>query len=113
MVISILCILSACYKGLSTNGGLYVSEPYGPGANVPVGNIDSIIENKFIQTADSATTTFSIDADGGSYALSRKVLQANGDLKVYKNAIRTEEFINYFTYDYADPTDNNSIATNG
>lgn len=113
LVISILCILSACYKGLSTNGGLYVSEPYGPGANVPVGNIDSIIENKFIQTADSATTTFSIDADGGSYALSRKVLQANGDLKVYKNAIRTEEFINYFTYDYADPSDNNSIATNG
>lgn len=109
----VLFAFSACYKGLTSNGGLYVSEPYGPGKIEQVGNIDSIIENTFIQTIDSATTTFSIDADGGSYALSRKVIQANGDIRAYKNAIRTEEYINYFTYNYSDPTDNNSIALNG
>lgn len=85
----------------------------GGGAVNGVGSIDSIVENQFIKTADSSVTTFSVDADGGSYALSRKLLNSMSDISSYANAIRTEEFINYFTYDYSNPSDGNNIAVNG
>lgn len=73
--------------------------------------LSTIEENPFIKTADSAISTFSIDADGASYALMRKYLSM-GQQPV-KEAIRSEEFMNYFTYNYADPSDNSPISVNG
>ena len=73
--------------------------------------LSTIEENPFIKTADSAISTFSIDADGTSYALMRKYLSA-GQQPV-KEAIRSEEFMNYFTYHYPDPSDNTPISVNG
>ena len=54
-------------------------------------------ENDFIKTSEEATSTFSIDADGGSYSNIRD--QINFGQKVQKYSIRTEEIINYFQYD--------------
>ena len=113
LIAVIVISISACYKTATTgnpavfNGGIGVVPPQ------QVGSIDSVIENKFIKTADSAITTFSVDADGGSYALTRKILYSGMDIATYKAAIRTEEFINYFTYDYSNPSDGNNIALNG
>jgi len=73
---------------------------------------DSIVENPFVQTEVEPTSTFSIDADGGSYALVRRLI-GNRNLSTYREAIRTEELINYFTYDYPNPTGNDPIAVNG
>jgi len=112
LVAVIVISISACSKtGTTGSPGAF----YGGIGDVPtqVGSIDSVIENKFIKTADSATTTFSVDADGGSYALTRKILYSGMDIATYKAAIRTEEFINYFTYDYSNPSDGNNIALNG
>ena len=75
------------------------------------GNLAAVEENSFIKTIDSDTSTFSIDADGASYALTRRVLteELNND---YKN-VRTEELVNYFTYNYENPANDAAIAVNG
>ncbi len=72
-----------------------------------------IVENPFIKTIDSATSTFSIDADGASYATMRRWTTNNGNLSAIKEGLRTEEFINYFTYNYPDPATDALIAVNG
>jgi Ca-activated chloride channel family protein len=71
----------------------------------------TIEENPFIKTTDSAVSTFSIDADGASYATLRHFI--NTDRPIVKDAIRSEEFVNYFTYNYTDPGDHHAIAVNG
>lgn len=73
--------------------------------------LSTVEESPFIKTADSAISTFSIDADGASYALFRQFINKNQN--PVKEAIRSEEFMNYFTYDYPDPIDNSAIAVNG
>ncbi|MFV0337028.1 MAG: von Willebrand factor type A domain-containing protein [Chthoniobacterales bacterium] len=62
---------------------------------------DSITENVFKTAKDNPLSTFSIDVDTASYANVRRFLQ-NGQIPP-AGAIRTEEFINYFTYDYPQP----------
>jgi len=73
--------------------------------------LSTVEESPFIKTADSAISTFSIDADGASYSLFRQFINKNQN--PVKEAIRSEEFMNYFTYDYPDPIDNSAIAVNG
>lgn len=51
-----------------------------------------------ILTSENTTSTFSIDVDTGSYTFSRKML-ALGQ-RPNKDAVRIEEFLNYFDYDY-------------
>lgn len=106
----ILCA-AACHKGGIGQMDYYSDAAWN--AEPIVGKTDEIIENAFVKTADSSVTTFSVDADGGSYALTRKLLNHNMDISVYKDAIRIEEYINYFTYNYADPLDEETIAVNG
>lgn len=88
--------------------GLYLT---GPGIQASSPNLSTIEENPFIRTADSAISTFSIDADGASYALMRKFVNSNRS--PVREAIRSEEFMNYFTYNYPDPVDNTPISVNG
>lgn len=67
-------------------------------------------ENPFIKVSDQAISTFSVDADGGSYANMRRFM-ASGDT-VPRAAVRIEEFLNYFTFDYADPVGSENVALN-
>ncbi|GFE65229.1 vWA domain-containing protein [Litoreibacter roseus] len=53
-------------------------------------------------TSEEPVSTFSIDVDTASYAWVRRALQ-NGQLP-NAEAVRIEEMINYFPYDYAAPT---------
>ena len=67
-------------------------------------------ENTFLRAADNPLSTFSIDVDRASYANVRRFL-TSGQLPP-KGAVRIEEMINYFSYDYPDPaTDPFSITT--
>ena len=52
-------------------------------------------------TAEEAISTFSIDVDTASYGFMRAALQ-NGVLP-QRDAVRTEELVNYFPYDYPPP----------
>lgn len=63
---------------------------------------DSVVENPFYRTTDAPLSTFSIDVDTASYSNVRRYL-TSGQLPP-PDAVRLEEFVNYFTYDYPEPT---------
>jgi Ca-activated chloride channel family protein len=64
---------------------------------------EKITPNPVKVTAAEPVSTFSIDVDTASYAFARRALKA-GHLP-QKNAVRIEEMINYFDYDYPRPSD--------
>ncbi len=55
------------------------------------------------RVADAPVSTFSVDVDTASYANVRRMLKA-GD-RPQPDAVRTEELLNYFRYDYPLPQD--------
>lgn len=67
-----------------------------------------VTENSFLKTSKNPLSTFSIDVDVASYANVRRMLNY-GSLPD-PDAVRTEEMINYFTYDYPEPTEDNAFA---
>ncbi|WP_124980723.1 vWA domain-containing protein [Nonlabens xiamenensis] len=67
-----------------------------------------IEENKFEQTYTAPLSTFSIDVDKASYANVRRMI--NQGQQVHPDAVKIEEMINYFTYDYDQPTDEHPFA---
>lgn len=67
-----------------------------------------IVENPFISPQDEGLSTFSIDVDRASYSNVRRHL-INGTLPP-SDAVRIEEMINYFDYDYAGPDDDVPFA---
>lgn len=60
---------------------------------------------------DQAVSTFSIDVDTGSYANARRFLLKDNKLPP-QDAVRIEEFINYFDYHYDLPTGEAPFALN-
>ena len=70
-----------------------------------------IVENPWINTSEEPISTFSIDADGGSYANIRKQLEA--DRFPSPDIVRTEEIINFFQMDYPEPGLEHPISLNG
>jgi Ca-activated chloride channel family protein len=69
-----------------------------------------IAENDFLKATDNPLSTFSIDVDNASYTNSRRYID-NGSLPP-EDAVRIEEFINYFSYDYAKPTGKQPFSIN-
>lgn len=59
--------------------------------------------NPFIDTEDDHLSTFGADVSTGSYALVRNYI-SHGELPP-KDAVRVEEFINYFRQDYSVPNE--------
>lgn len=68
---------------------------------------DRIQENGFKSVADTPLSTFSIDVDPASYSNMRRFIN-RGELPP-ADAIRTEELVNYFSYDYPKPTGNDPV----
>jgi Ca-activated chloride channel family protein len=62
---------------------------------------DKVDENPFLPAATNPLSTFSIDVDTASYANVRRFINS-GSLPP-KDAVRVEEMINYFSYDYKEP----------
>lgn len=58
-------------------------------------------QNGFKEVREAAVSTFSIDVDTASYSFMRASLNRN--VLPQPAAVRTEELINYFPYDYAAP----------
>ena len=59
---------------------------------------------------ENPLSTFSIDVDTASYSNVRRFIE-NGSLPP-KDAVRVEEMINYFSYDYPQPKDNLPFSVN-
>jgi Ca-activated chloride channel homolog len=62
---------------------------------------DRVRDNPFLAVSANPLSTFSIDVDTASYANVRRFL-ARGQLPP-KDAVRLEELLNYFRYDYPEP----------
>ena len=111
-------IFSACDSGTSSNTNSYSKESQ-PNYASNTANTSSmpteqdgiydgetrgaeryaeITENPFLETSRAPLSTFSIDVDTASYTNVRRYLN-DGQLPP-KDAVRIEEFINYFEYDY-------------
>lgn len=74
-----------------------------PAPNFNTEDYDHIVENKFLDVAQEPLSTFSIDVDRAAYSNVRRFI--NGGSLPPKGAVRIEEMINYFDYNYATPTD--------
>ena len=78
--------------------------PSGRGPGQGGDQYERLTENPFRVVKDHPLSTFSIDVDTASYANVRRFLMQDGQLPP-PDAVRIEELINYFDYDYTGPTD--------
>jgi Ca-activated chloride channel family protein len=69
-----------------------------------------IRDNPFLAVAEQPLSTFSIDVDTASYANVRRFLM-QGSLPP-RDAVRIEEMVNYFSYDYAKPKRGEPFSVN-
>jgi len=69
-----------------------------------------IEENEFLSSLENPLSTFSIDVDNASYSNARRFL--NSSQMPPKDAVRIEEFINYFSYDYPQPSNVDPFSIN-
>lgn len=65
-------------------------------------------ENRFLSVANNPLSTFSADVDTASYANVRRMLTDGSG--VVPDAVRIEEMVNYFHYDYPAPTDGSPFS---
>jgi hypothetical protein len=77
-------------------------------SNFNTAEYDHFDENPFLSAATDPLSTFSVDVDTASYANVRRMINS-GD-KPPKDAVRIEEMINYFTYDYPQPQPNEPFS---
>ncbi|MBR2986776.1 MAG: von Willebrand factor type A domain-containing protein [Clostridia bacterium] len=88
--------------------------PTEPGMNSPSSpggdSFTEIIENGFVSTAENTKSFFSIDVSTASFPNIRSTIK-NG-AKPYKDAVRVEEMLNYFRYDYESAKDGSILALN-
>jgi Ca-activated chloride channel family protein len=66
-------------------------------------NYAQFTDNPLRQVTETPYSTFSIDVDTGAYSNMRRML--NAGTRPVRDAIRTEELVNYFSYDYPRPHD--------
>ena len=67
----------------------------------------SFAENRFKDAKADPLSTFSLDVDVASYSNVRRMI--NQGQKPPKDAVRIEQFINYFSYDYPNPNGKHPI----
>jgi len=83
---------------------------YSHSTNTPQNNdrFDAVADSSFRLVATNPLSTFSSDVDTASYTILRNYLN-DGKIPP-KNSIRLEELINYFEYDYPQPTNEHPIS---
>ncbi|MBF4493565.1 von Willebrand factor type A domain-containing protein [Flavobacterium sp. MR2016-29] len=71
---------------------------------------DNFVENAFESPKTAPLSTFSIDVDNASYTNVRRFI--NNGQAVPKDAVRVEEMVNFFKYNYPQPKDQNPFSIN-
>ncbi|MCK3684310.1 VWA domain-containing protein [Maribellus sp. YY47] len=90
--------LCGAVAGVGVNRALY----FQPQADCNTENYSTIRENGFKDVNANPLSTFSIDVDRASYSNVRRYIN-QGNLPPV-DAVKVEEMINYFDYDYSEPT---------
>jgi Ca-activated chloride channel family protein len=79
-----------------------------PGEKPNTESYENVVDNPFLETTQNPLSTFSIDVDTASYSNVRRFLE--GTSLPAKDAVRIEELVNYFDYDYKGPDDEHPFA---
>jgi Ca-activated chloride channel family protein len=96
-------------SGQGTLAGTFNQERgFNRGRDFNTEGYEHITENPFLTVTDNPLSTFSIDVDAASYSNVRRILKS-GRLPE-EGAVRIEEMINYFSYEYAQPKGNDPFA---
>lgn len=90
--------------GISVQGNIHLPQSHSRE------KYDRISENSFLDAGSVPLSTFSSDVDVASYANVRRFL-SNGNLPP-ADAVRIEEMINYFNYDYQNPEKDKTFSVN-
>lgn len=99
--------LSGMVPGISVNSqGYYSGAPKNEDFNRE--GYDNIKENEFQKVTDHPLSTFSIDVDAASYSNVRRLIN-EGRLPT-PGAVRIEEMINYFSYNYPQPSNDKPFS---
>ena len=115
IVTALLC--AALLVGCSAKGDNgWSGAPYPDGyftAESGDGNMfDEIVENPFSEcTEENKTASVSLTVNTAAFPIMRRYL--NEGMEIPKNAVKIEEIINYFNYDYAEPENGETVALNG
>ena len=91
----------------STDSNRDVKDKKGINSN-PDESYGALIENVFESPVANPLSTFSIDVDNASYTNIRRMI--NNGQKVPKDAVRVEEMVNFFKYNYNQPTGEHPFA---
>lgn len=103
----------AIYGNRSYNEGAYAADEVWTEPDYPSFNTEGYgytAENPFLKVRDNPLSTFSIDVDAASYSNIRRFIN-DGQLPP-PGAVRIEEMINYFSYQYPQPTNNDPFTVN-
>jgi Ca-activated chloride channel family protein len=84
------------------------AEPMPPGEQPDAMFFEDYGVNPFIDTEDDHLSTFALDVDTGSYTIARRYVQ-DGNLPP-EDAVRVEEFVNYFEAGYDYPPEGQAFA---
>lgn len=73
----------------------------------------TINENGFVSVSKHPLSTFSADVDTASYSNLRRMIYDGYEIDwIDKDAVRIEEMLNYFSYDYDDPKSGEPFSVN-
>ena len=94
-----------------TDGMAFAPAMYAPMPDFNTEEYASVDENGFRSVLTSPLSTFSADVDTASYCNLRRMLNDGwAPSQIPDGAVRVEEMLNYFRYDYAAPTGNDRFA---
>lgn len=94
---------NSAYGGTVSTGNYLM---YDDGSNTEAYN--AVNENGYKNAKLNPLSTFSVDVDAASYSNVRRFITQGNKPPV--DAVRVEEFINYFDYDYPDPADEHPFS---
>lgn len=101
--VSSMANLTYDYALSDTADGIQGGMPIDSGEDFNTEEYSAIVENSYKSVAADPLSTFSIDVDTASYTNLRRMIRDDWD--VPEDAIRIEEMLNYFKYDYPQPAE--------
>jgi len=112
LLLAMLAVITGCSaSNMAPTSAMLGGGPYlEPNFDSNSESYTQIQENQFVLAAENNTSYFSIDANTVSYPNLRSMIR-NG-YQIPADAVRVEEMLNYFDYDYDTPTDGSVLALN-
>lgn len=115
LIITLILPLTACgsrgYSSYDSYSPYYDIESYNEEYAMDEHNTEEysyIKENDFLSVQTNPFSTFAADVDTASYANIRRMLLEGEEVPT--DAVRVEEMINYFSYDYPEPQENEPFS---